>query len=94
MAFNAHQLGQDKPYRYADGLRMDEPREDGFRCLQVSELVEDGWTQDEAGYWHRPLSPAHRESLGRLREGGFPVVRRGADGLGAPGPTQMSLEGF
>jgi hypothetical protein len=48
--FDKHRVGKHA-YLYAEGLRMNPPREDGRRCLSVSELEAAGMAQDARGRW-------------------------------------------
>ena len=50
-AFDGHRVGEHD-YTFAEGLRMDPPREDGRRCLGEDEMVARGWHVDRYGRWH------------------------------------------
>jgi hypothetical protein len=52
-AFDEHRVGV-YDYDFADGMRMDPPRDDGRRCLGVDELEAAGWRKDRWGRWHLP----------------------------------------
>lgn len=52
--FDDHRVG-DHDYTFAQGLRMEPPREDGRRCLDASELESLGWHPDRHGRWRRPV---------------------------------------
>lgn len=62
-AFDAHRVGRHS-YLYADGLRMDPPREDGRRCLHESEMRERGFTKNTRGRWADPTSLRNRPCEG------------------------------
>lgn len=51
--FDAHRVGTHE-YTHPEGLRMDPPREDGRRCLSVSELEALGWERNRSGRWFDP----------------------------------------
>lgn len=48
--FDAHRVGKHA-YTFAEGARMDPPREDGRRCLAVAEMEERGWKRNARGRW-------------------------------------------
>lgn len=49
-AFDAHQVGRCE-YTFAEGMCMEPPREDGFRCLDVDELEELAFVRNAFGRW-------------------------------------------
>lgn len=48
--FDRHRVGKHA-YTFAEGTRMDPPREDGRRCLSAGELLEIGYELDRFGRW-------------------------------------------
>jgi hypothetical protein len=57
--FDAHQVGRHE-YTFAEGMRMDPPREDGRRCLDTEELEAYGWHRDRQGRWRQPRADRHK----------------------------------
>ena len=51
--FDAHRVGTHA-YTITEGLRMTPPREDGRRCLGVSEMLEAGWGLNNRERWLTP----------------------------------------
>lgn len=49
-AFDAHRVGKHA-YDFSEGLRMDPPREDGRRCLDLDEFAEHGLVLNKRGTW-------------------------------------------
>jgi hypothetical protein len=72
-AFDAHRVGRHA-YTFAEGLRMDPPREDGRRCLDRGEMEATGWNVDRRGRW---VHPKEARRL-RRREGGADAPGRHA----------------
>jgi hypothetical protein len=67
--FDWHRVGVHE-YTYSEGLKMDPMREDGRRCLTVSEMEEKGWEVIEGGYWQDPARVLDaRQRLRRKRTG-------------------------
>ena len=65
-AFDAHRVGKHT-YTFAEGLKMEPPREDGRRCLAVDEMLHSGrFTRNEYGRWSLMTSLRR----GRMRRGG------------------------
>jgi hypothetical protein len=58
-AFDRHRTGTHE-YLFADGLRLDPPREDGRRCLAPEELLETGMEVYSKGRWRLVPSEAQR----------------------------------
>ena len=54
-AFDAHRTGRHA-YTFWQGVRREPPVEDGRRCLEVGELEDAGWSQDQHGRWRQPAS--------------------------------------
>lgn len=48
--FDAHRVGVHA-YTFSEGMDLDPPVEDGRRCLDIPEMQEKGWTQDDQGQW-------------------------------------------
>jgi hypothetical protein len=65
--FDRHRVGVHE-YTYAEGFRMDPPREDGRRCLEADEMVSKGWKRNERGRWVDPVE-AKRTRAGFARSG-------------------------
>lgn len=51
--FDRHRVGLHA-YTLSEGLRLDPPREDGRRCLDVLEMFERGWERNGRGLWTDP----------------------------------------
>jgi hypothetical protein len=49
-AFDAHRVGRHA-FTFAEGLRMEPPREDGRRCLHPVEMTERGIALNSKGRW-------------------------------------------
>ena len=49
-AFDAHRVGKHA-YDFSEGLKMDPPREDGRRCLDVDEMEQQGFVRNARGSW-------------------------------------------
>jgi hypothetical protein len=49
-AFDKHRIGKHG-YTFAEGLRMDPPRDDGRRCMDADEMSDAGIDLDERGRW-------------------------------------------
>ena len=65
LLFDAHRVGRYH-YTLEQGLRLDPPREDGRRCLDVDEMTAKGWAQDDRGRWTDPVRvQASREAFAR-----------------------------
>lgn len=66
-AFDRHRVGKHA-YTYSEGLRMEPLREDGRRCLHVSEMDEAGMEQDARGRWRVIASEKQLAGLARMRQ--------------------------
>jgi hypothetical protein len=52
--FDRHRVGTFD-YRFARGLKLEPPKEDGRRCLDVEEMKGRGWRLDSGGRWFDPV---------------------------------------
>lgn len=50
-AFDRHRVGKHE-YTYAEGLKLEPPREDGRRCMTVDEMQATGMELNGRGRWH------------------------------------------
>jgi hypothetical protein len=78
-AFDAHRVGKHA-YTYDEGLLLEPPREDGRRCLAVSEMVAMGWVRNRSGRWVHPQALRNRPkkgsySLTEAADGPTPALR-------------------
>jgi hypothetical protein len=63
--FDAHRKGVYE-YTLEQGLRLDPPREDGRRCLDIDEMKAKGWELNDRGRWLDPVRvQAARESFAK-----------------------------
>jgi len=67
-SFDAHRAGTHA-YTLSEGLRLDPPREDGRRCLHVSEMGAAGMELDTRGRWRVKASAKQLAGLARMRAG-------------------------
>ena len=69
--FDYHRVGKHE-YLFAEGIKMEPPREDGRRCLDASELTAKNFTQDAKGRWYslkaRQATLAHFTAARASRE--------------------------
>jgi len=80
-AFDAHRTGTHA-YTLSEGLRLDPPRENGRRCLHVSEMGEAGMELDERARWRIIASEKQLQGLARLRAGAPTNALEAIEGLG------------
>lgn len=83
-AFDAHRRGTHD-YTFVEGLRMDPPREDGRRCLDVDELEAAGWRRDRHGRWRTPRPDTEMPFWDR---------RSAKSGDGTPSPDPEPIPGL
>ena len=63
--FDRHRVGTYK-YTLEQGLKLDPPREDGRRCLDVDEMTAKGCKLNDGGRWIDPVRvQAARESFAK-----------------------------
>ncbi len=81
-SFDAHRVGVHA-YTVSEGLRMEPPRENGRRCLHVSEMVEASMELDDRGRWRIIASEKQLQGLARLRAGAPTKRTEATEGLAA-----------
>ena len=86
--FDAHRVGVHA-YTYSEGVRMEPIREDGRRCLCVSELEAAGWFRDRHGRWSHLSRRRTREHAGKLRQSRQDATE-GAEGTSGYPPTRKA----
>jgi hypothetical protein len=64
-SFDDHRVGTHD-YTWFEGLRMDPPREDGRRCLDVEEMEAVGWDHDARGRWRSPNRTGNEPLIDRV----------------------------
>jgi hypothetical protein len=65
LLFDTHRLGRYE-YTLEQGLRLDPPRDDGRRCLDVEEMEAKGWELNDRGRWVDPVRlQASREAFAK-----------------------------
>ena len=64
-AFDKHRTGTHQ-YTWREGLELDPPREDGRRCLDITEMHEADMALDSSGRWHIRRSAAEQARLATL----------------------------
>jgi len=67
-AFDFHRRGVHA-FTLSEGLRMEQRREDGRRCLHVSKMGEAGMELDSRGRWRVVASEKQLQGLARMRAG-------------------------
>ena len=60
-AFDKHRVGKHA-YLFAEGLRMNPPREDGRRCMDTGEIRAAGMDLDVRGRWYLVAKAEHARS--------------------------------
>ncbi len=80
-SFDQHRTGVHA-YTLSEGLRMEPPREDGRRCLHVSEMGgAAGMELDDRGRWRIIASEKQLQGLARLRAGAPTNALEATEGL-------------
>ncbi len=79
-AFDFHRRGVHA-FTLSEGLRMEQRREDGRRCLHVSEMGEAGMELDSRGRWRVKASPKQLAGLARMRAGAPTNALEATEGL-------------
>lgn len=87
-AFDRHRVGKHA-YTYSEGLRMEPLREDGRRCLHVSEMGGAGMEQDARGRWRLVPSEKQLAGLARMRQSAATKPQDATEAL-SPTPTRVT----